>query len=101
LSVAWEALGDEARRRAYDKQQSARRNKARGVVQDEIDLDEMAFDEDARTYTFPCRCSGSYSISEDDLGLGRDIAPCTDCSLKIRVLYEAVSDDSGGGDGAP
>ncbi|KAJ2713927.1 hypothetical protein H4R19_002002 [Coemansia spiralis] len=96
IGMAWEVLGDDARRRTYDRQQSARRSKARGVVQDEVDLDDMAFDEDTHTYAFPCRCSGSYSISEDDLGLGRDIAPCTDCSLKIRVLFDVVEDGDGG-----
>ncbi|KAJ1734747.1 hypothetical protein LPJ61_000916 [Coemansia biformis] len=100
LSVAWEVLGDRARRRAYDRQLSARHSRARGVVQDEVDLDDMAFDPHMGVYTFPCRCSGSHSISEDDLDQGRDIAPCKDCSLKIRVLYDVVDDGDGDGSGS-
>ncbi|KAI7833552.1 hypothetical protein BX661DRAFT_178601 [Kickxella alabastrina] len=93
LSVAWEILGDAARRKAYDQRVKAVQNRALGVVQDEIDLDDMDFDEDSGTYSFPCRCSGRYSIAESDLEAGREIAPCVDCSLKIKVLYEAADDN--------
>ncbi|PIA14989.1 DnaJ-domain-containing protein [Coemansia reversa NRRL 1564] len=90
LSVAWEVLGDHARRREYDRHWSAYQNRAHGVVQDEVDLDDMEFDSDTRKFSYPCRCSGSYIIAEDDLDAAREIAPCTDCSLKIRVLYEVM-----------
>ncbi|KAJ1931508.1 hypothetical protein EC988_009763, partial [Linderina pennispora] len=60
---------------------------------DEVDLDDMDFDEDTLVYSYPCRCSGQYSIGEADLEAGRDMAPCSDCSLKVRVLYEVAEDD--------
>ncbi|KAJ2794299.1 hypothetical protein H4R20_006275 [Coemansia guatemalensis] len=90
LSVAWEVLGDHARRREYDRLWNARQNRVRGVVQDEVDLDDMVFDPKSGRFSYPCRCSGSYNIAEDDLDAGREIAPCSDCSLKIRVLYEVI-----------
>ncbi|KAJ2822314.1 hypothetical protein IWW50_004264 [Coemansia erecta] len=93
LSVAWEVLGDAARRREYDRQLSTHQNRARGVVQDEVDLDDMDFDPQTGSYSYPCRCSNSHVISEDDLAAGREIVPCTGCSLKIRVLFEAITDD--------
>ncbi|KAI8320747.1 DnaJ-domain-containing protein [Martensiomyces pterosporus] len=92
LSLAWETLGDQIKRREYDRQRSEVQSKARGVVQDEVDLDDMDFDEQTLAYSYPCRCSGNYIISEDDLEAGRDMAPCSDCSLKIRVLYEAADE---------
>ncbi|KAJ1865643.1 hypothetical protein H4R99_003732 [Coemansia sp. RSA 1722] len=94
LSVAWETLSDPVRRKQYDQNLQASQNRSRGVVQDEVDLDEMDFDEDTGVYSYPCRCSGTYSIAESDMETGKEIAPCSGCSLKIRVLYEAADDYS-------
>ncbi|KAJ2467160.1 hypothetical protein GGI02_004128 [Coemansia sp. RSA 2322] len=91
LSLAWEVLGSSERRREHDRMLSAARNRSRGVVQDEVDLDDMDLDEMTAIYSYPCRCSGRYSIGENDLDAGREIAPCSDCSLKIRVLYEVAA----------
>ncbi|KAJ2458600.1 hypothetical protein GGF42_001973 [Coemansia sp. RSA 2424] len=93
IAVAWEILGDTVKRREYDRKQSADQSRARGVVQDEVDLDDMELDEENDEYSYPCRCSSRYVIAEGDLEAGRDIAPCSDCSLKIRVLFK-VADDS-------
>ncbi|KAJ1832229.1 hypothetical protein LPJ63_003699 [Coemansia sp. RSA 2711] len=95
LSVAWEVLGNAARRQEYDRQLLTHQNRVRGVVQDEVDLDDMDFDPQTCSYSYDCRCSGTYKITEDDMADGCEIAPCTDCSLKIRVLFEAVDDDNG------
>ncbi|KAJ2158546.1 hypothetical protein GGF46_003696 [Coemansia sp. RSA 552] len=94
INAAWECLRDEGRRRDYDRQLRASQSRQRGIVDDEVDLDSMDFDSEALTYSYPCRCSGSYTISEDDLEAGREMAPCTDCSLKVVVLYDVVDDDN-------
>ncbi|KAJ2806187.1 hypothetical protein H4S07_003860 [Coemansia furcata] len=91
LSIAWEVLGNPARRQDYDRAMSAERNRDRGVVQDTVDLDDM--EEEEEGFSYPCRCSGRYIIKESDMEAGRDIAPCSDCSLKIQVLFDIVSDD--------
>ena len=59
-----------------------------------VDLDDMTFDEDSGTYTFPCRCgeTGGFVLTGDDLERGRDIVECRGCSSWIRVLYEPVSE---------
>ncbi|KAJ1822258.1 DnaJ sub C member 21 [Coemansia sp. RSA 2671] len=92
LSSAWEVLGNPARRREYDQARSSERNRNRGVVQDTVDLDDMDEEEDG--YSYACRCSGRYAIKESDLEEGRDIAPCSDCSLKIQVLFRVASDSA-------
>ncbi|KAJ2897538.1 hypothetical protein IWW38_001684 [Coemansia aciculifera] len=93
ISIAWEILRDPAKRREYDRIQSSEQNRARGVVHDDVDLDDMDLEEKDMSYTYPCKCSGQYVIAESDLDAGRDIAPCSDCSLKIRVLFK-VADES-------
>ncbi|KAJ2016525.1 hypothetical protein GGI14_003578 [Coemansia sp. S680] len=91
LSIAWEVLGNPARRREYDQKMSSERNRSRGVVQGKVDLDDMKEEDDG--YSYPCWCSGRYVIKESDLEAGRDMAPCSDCSLKIQVLFDVVASD--------
>jgi hypothetical protein len=38
-------------------------------------------------YTWQCRCSGSYEITDENLSNGENVICCTTCSLTIRVLY--------------
>jgi diphthamide biosynthesis protein 4 len=63
------------------------------VINADVDLDEMDYDESAGTFSLPCRCSGSYVIREQDMEHGVDIASCDNCSLIIRVLYDVVEED--------
>jgi len=59
-----------------------------------VDLDDMTFDSETATYTFPCRCGkeGGFAITEDDLEKGRDLVECRGCSSWIRVSYEMVAE---------
>ncbi|BFZ56804.1 hypothetical protein PYCC9005_003852 [Savitreella phatthalungensis] len=41
-------------------------------------------------FTMPCRCGGSYIVSEHDLERNRDLVNCDGCSLVVKVLYRAV-----------
>lgn len=45
-----------------------------------------------KLYSISCRCSGNYIITEQDLEKGANITGCTNCSLKIHILYE-VNDE--------
>ena len=45
-----------------------------------------------RTYSHPCRCSGLFVVTEDDLEAGRDLATCSLCTLAIRVVYTAADE---------
>jgi diphthamide biosynthesis protein 3 len=59
---------------------------------DDVDLDEMEFDESLATYFYPCPCGDRFSITVAELEAGDTIARCPSCSLVIRVLYEEVVD---------
>ncbi|KAF9274860.1 Diphthamide biosynthesis protein 4 [Mortierella alpina] len=72
--------------------EAAMRLRANGQVNDDIDLDDMDYNEKSSSYSAPCRCSGEYVISEDELELGVDTVVCSTCSLIVRIHYEVESD---------
>ncbi|KAF9134903.1 DnaJ sub C member 24 [Mortierella sp. 14UC] len=93
IKEAWECLREPSHRAFYDSSLQAMRLHANGQVNDDIDLDDMDYDEEAGSYTSPCRCSGDYIILEDELELGVDTVVCSTCSLIVRIHYEAAEDD--------
>jgi diphthamide biosynthesis protein 3 len=58
------------------------------AIYDEVEIEDMQFDEATLTYRYPCPCGDSFCISEDDLYNGEVIARCPACSLIIRVIYD-------------
>ncbi|KAG0172524.1 Diphthamide biosynthesis protein 3 [Apophysomyces sp. BC1034] len=66
---------------------------------DEIEIEDMEFDEDEEMYTYPCPCGDKFMIALEDLRDGEDVARCPSCSLIIRVIYDpdefADEDDEG------
>ncbi|KAK3813988.1 MAG: hypothetical protein J3Q66DRAFT_345329 [Benniella sp.] len=92
IKEAWENLRLPEQRAFYDSSLKAMRLRANGQVNEDIDLDDMEFDEDAETYSSPCRCSGEFVISVKELELGVDTVTCSTCSLIVRIHYEAADD---------
>ncbi|KAF9923527.1 Diphthamide biosynthesis protein 4 [Linnemannia zychae] len=92
IKEAWECLREPNHRAFYDSSLQAMRLHANGQVHDDIDLDDMEYDEESGSYTSPCRCSGEYIISEDELELGVDTVGCSTCSLIVRIHYEEADD---------
>ena len=60
------------------------------AVYDEIEIEDMTFDEALQIYTYPCPCGDRFEVLLDDLRHGDDIAQCPSCSLQIRVVFELV-----------
>jgi diphthamide biosynthesis protein 3 len=54
---------------------------------DEIEIEDMEFNDDDGTYSFPCPCGDLFQISLEQLQNGEEIARCPSCSLIIRVIY--------------
>ncbi|RCH99095.1 Diphthamide biosynthesis protein 4 [Rhizopus azygosporus] len=90
---AWEVLRNAESRKRYDIELESKRNKNDLAIGAEIDLDDMEYAEEDRSYFYECRCSGDYIITEIDLEHGIDIVGCNNCSLKIRVLYEVLEEE--------
>ncbi|KAJ7647695.1 hypothetical protein FB45DRAFT_734923 [Roridomyces roridus] len=53
-----------------------------------VSLDE--FEETNDVFTHPCRCSGSYSITEADMEAGTHLVSCSTCSEVIWVGYQLI-----------
>ncbi|KLU91522.1 diphthamide biosynthesis protein 3 [Magnaporthiopsis poae ATCC 64411] len=58
-------------------------------VYDEVEIEDMTFDEALQIYHYPCPCGDKFEIALADLrDSSTDIAVCPSCSLMIRVIYE-------------
>nr|CAX69827.1 DPH3 homolog (CSL-type zinc finger-containing protein 2) [Schistosoma japonicum] len=58
------------------------------VFHDEIEIEDMEYDEESETYSYPCPCGDRFLITKEDLLSGDNIARCPSCSLYIRVIYD-------------
>ncbi|KAF8907079.1 hypothetical protein CPB84DRAFT_1844185 [Gymnopilus junonius] len=61
-----------------------------GAYYDEIEIEDMAWDEEKRVYHYPCPCGDRFEISRKQLANYEDIATCPSCSLIIRVVYDPL-----------
>jgi diphthamide biosynthesis protein 3 len=60
-------------------------------IYDEIEIEDMTFDETLQIYHYPCPCGDRFEIALADLQDKADIAVCPSCSLMIKVIFEMVS----------
>lgn len=59
-------------------------------IYDEIEIEDMTFDDALQTYFYPCPCGDRFQIALDDLRDEQDVAVCPSCSLMIRVIFDLV-----------
>ncbi|KAG6370893.1 zf-CSL-domain-containing protein [Boletus reticuloceps] len=57
---------------------------------DEIEIEDMSWDEAKGVYHYPCPCGDRFEISRKQLANYEDIATCPSCSLIIRVIYDPL-----------
>ena len=62
-----------------------------GDVYEEVEIEDMKFDEETQTYSYPCPCGDKFSISLEELWDGEEIATCPSCTLRIRVIFDEES----------
>ena len=58
------------------------------LVDEEVDLDDMDFDNDQQYFSYPCPCGDVFIITVQELSDGEMIGTCPSCSLIIRVLFD-------------
>jgi len=56
---------------------------------DEIEIEDMEYNEDERTFYYPCPCGDRFQITVEELEEGEDVGRCPSCTLTIRVIYSA------------
>ena len=57
-------------------------------IYEEIEIEDMTWDEERLGYTYPCPCGDKFFIGLEELYDGEDVAPCPSCTLRIRVIFE-------------
>ena len=77
------------------------------VYHDEVEIEDMEYDEDSEMNFYPCPCGDKFQISkvsvnekeernifkfyfQEDLENGEEVATCPSCSLIVRVIYDKV-----------
>ncbi|PRP77930.1 diphthamide biosynthesis protein 3 [Planoprotostelium fungivorum] len=54
---------------------------------DEVEIEDLEFDEDSETFYYPCPCGDRFQVTLEELKSGEEIARCPSCSLLIRIIY--------------
>ncbi|KAF9774282.1 hypothetical protein IL306_007737 [Fusarium sp. DS 682] len=104
ITTALNILSNPSSRAAYDatlrvSRQSEKRDGSYQTGVENIDLDDLAFDEDQECWYRPCRCGNehSYEFREADLeevsDEGELVVGCLDCSLWLRVHFAVMEDE--------
>ncbi|KAI0289005.1 hypothetical protein BC826DRAFT_643560 [Russula brevipes] len=61
-----------------------------GAYYDEIEIEDMAWDDEKGVFHYPCPCGDRFEISRGQLANYEDVATCPSCSLIIRVIYDPL-----------
>ncbi|WJZ83773.1 hypothetical protein VitviT2T_003428 [Vitis vinifera] len=64
---------------------------------DDVEIEDMEWNEELQAFTYPCPCGDLFQITKDELRMGEEIARCPSCSLFITVIYN-MEDFAGGSD---
>jgi diphthamide biosynthesis protein 3 len=59
-------------------------------IYDEIEIEDMTFDQTLQIYHYPCPCGDRFEIGIADLRDSEEIAICPSCSLMIKVIFDLV-----------
>jgi diphthamide biosynthesis protein 3 len=57
-------------------------------IYEEVEIEDMEFDELTLTYSYPCPCGDRFRITLEELHDGEDTAKCPSCTLRITVIYD-------------
>lgn len=73
---------------------------------DEVEIEDMEFDETLSKYFYPCPCGDRFQITlvffslssnqkfltiQEQLRNGEEVATCPSCTLTLRVIYDPVT----------
>jgi len=58
-------------------------------IYEEVEIEDMKYDPEKMTYTYPCPCGDKFTIALEELHDGEDIATCPSCTLRIKVIFDS------------
>ena len=91
LKEAFNTLHDPELRKMYDALRNNDGKKLGPRPAQVISLEE--FDEESdSTWTYPCRCGGTYVVTEEMLDSGEHLVGCASCSEVVWVGYELAEE---------
>ncbi|KAI0721409.1 hypothetical protein C8T65DRAFT_230594 [Cerioporus squamosus] len=91
LKDAFNTLHNPELRKAYDVSRTSDDKKLGPRPAQVISLEE--FDEESdTTWTYSCRCGGTYVVTEEMLDSGEHLVGCASCSEVVWVGYELVEE---------
>ncbi|KAF8690175.1 hypothetical protein AX14_003102 [Amanita brunnescens Koide BX004] len=61
-----------------------------GAYYDEIEIEDMTWDDEKQVFHYPCPCGDRFEISRRQLANYEDVATCPSCSLIIRIIYDPL-----------
>lgn len=82
LDLAWKAIGDEERRKAYDAKMKQQEALVNHPVNEEVKLQDMDIDKNGH-FIWDCRCGGHYILT--DAPRCNTYVGCDSCSYIILV----------------
>uniref|UniRef100_A0A7S4JBC8 Diphthamide biosynthesis protein 3 n=1 Tax=Odontella aurita TaxID=265563 RepID=A0A7S4JBC8_9STRA len=57
-------------------------------IYEEVEIEDLDFDQTEQIYTYPCPCGDRFSITLEELWDGEDIGRCPSCTLQIMIIYD-------------
>ena len=57
-------------------------------IYDEVEIDDLDYDEEIKTFFYPCPCGDKFRITLLQMTKGETIATCPSCSLQIRIISD-------------
>ncbi|KAI3982337.1 hypothetical protein MKX01_037870 [Papaver californicum] len=54
---------------------------------DDVEIEDMEWNEELKSFTYPCPCGDLFQITKEELQIGEEIARCPSCSLYVTVIY--------------
>jgi diphthamide biosynthesis protein 4 len=60
-----------------------------------VSLEDFTESDNNIAWTYPCRCSGIYVITEEEMEKAQHLVGCSSCSEVVWVGYELAADEAG------
>ncbi|KAK0466252.1 uncharacterized protein EV420DRAFT_817960 [Desarmillaria tabescens] len=97
IKEAYFILSDPVSRHRYDVEILQKRIRgprpAQVISLDDFDEQPSINDSDHSVWTYKCRCSGVYTITDGEMELGHHSIACSNCSEVIWVGYELAGQE--------